>query len=246
MNKLRVDVWSDIACPWCWIGKRRLEAALQHFPHRHETEIIWRAFELEPSFSDHVSSPHPATPPVPYARRLARKYCCTVPEAEARLAEITSVAAADGLHLRFDRAHPTNTFDAHRVLHLAFDHGVQDAAKERLFRAYFSDGELISDHDTLVRIGSSAGLDPEEVRATLASDIYDDEVREDEAEAAELGILGVPFFVFAGRYAVSGAQRSELLLGALNKAWDAVEPRPVTFPDAAMCGPDACAVPQRR
>jgi predicted DsbA family dithiol-disulfide isomerase len=224
MKTLRVDVWSDIACPWCWIGKRRLDEALQQFRDHRDTEVIWRAFELDPSFSEHASSPHGPAAHVPYARRLARKYGSSVEAAEARLAQITELAAAEGLALRFDRVHPTNTFDAHGLLHLALDHGVQEAVQERLFRAYLSDGELISDHDTLVRIAASAGLRPEEVRATLASDIYDDEVREDEAEAAELGILGVPFFVFGGRYAVSGAQPPDILVRVLTQAWSALEP----------------------
>jgi predicted DsbA family dithiol-disulfide isomerase len=234
--KLRIDIWSDIACPWCYIGKRHLEAAIERFPHRDAVEIVWHAFELNPSApreSDRGSS---------YAERLARKYGSPVAEAERRIARMTDVAAADGLSFRFDKIRPGNTFDAHRVLHMALDHGVQGAVKERFLRAYMTEGEAIGQPDVLVRLAAEAGLDADEVRKALASDAYVDEVRADEEQARELGISGVPFFVIAEKYAVSGAQPAELLLQALTQAWNEIAAGPIAFAEGAACGPDGCAV----
>ena len=251
MKKLRVDVWSDIACPWCHVGKRHLEAALNGFPHRDAVDLIWRAFELDPS------APREVDRSVSYAARLSKKYRFPVEEAEGMIRTMTETAAKDGLDFRFDRIRPGNTFDAHRVLHLAHERGKQDALKERYLRAYLSDGESIGDPETLVRLAAEVGLDAEEVRAVLASDAYADDVRADEDEASELGIRGVPFFIIGGRYAVSGAQPAELLLLALKKAWDEIPDRPTPVhidgvqgsgaaPSAEVCGPEGCAVPQHR
>jgi predicted DsbA family dithiol-disulfide isomerase len=235
MKKLRIDVWSDIACPWCYVGKRRLEAALEKFPHREEVEVVWRAFELDPS------APPERPADVDYAARLAKKYGSSVKEAEGMIARMTNVAADDGLDFHFEKIRPGNTFDAHRVLHLAGERGKQDAVKERYLLAYMTEGEPIGDPETLVRLASEAGLEAEEVRAMLASDMYAREVRQDEDEARQLGISGVPFFVLAGKLAVSGAQPAELLLRALSQAWKEVETRPTVFAEGAVCGPDGCA-----
>jgi predicted DsbA family dithiol-disulfide isomerase len=232
--KLRVDVWSDIACPWCYVGKRHLEAALERFPHREAVEVVWHAFELNPSApreSDRISS---------YAERLARKYGSSVSDAEQRIARMTDIAAADGLSFRFDRIRPGNTFDAHRVLHMAFEHGVQDAVKERFLRAYMTEGEAIGQKDVLARLAGEAGLDVGEVRAQLATDAYADEVRQDEEQARQIGIDGVPFFVLGGKYAVSGAQPADLLLQALTQAWNEAEAEPPAYAEGAACGPDGC------
>ena len=153
MKKLAVEVWSDIACPWCYVGKRRLEAALARFEHRDHVEVTWRAFELDPS-APKVRDPQP------YAERLAAKYRTPVPRAEAMIRQMTATAAADGLDFRFDRIRPGNTFDAHRVLHLAGERGQQDLVKERFLRAYLTEGEPIGDRETLVRLAAEAGLDP--------------------------------------------------------------------------------------
>ncbi|WP_437757774.1 DsbA family oxidoreductase [Sorangium sp. So ce1389] len=236
MKKLRVDVWSDIACPWCYVGKRRLEAALARFPHRDSVEVVWRAFELDPSAKRVLE------PPVPYAERLAKKYGASVARAEAMIRQMTDVAAADGLDFHFEKVRPGNTFDAHRVLHLAAERGAQDAVKERLLRAYMTEGEAIGDPEVLARLAGEAGLDPDEVRAALEGDAYAREVRADEAEARAIGITGVPFFAFGGRYGASGAQPAEQLLHVLQKAWDeaAAEPEQA-FAEGAACGPDGCA-----
>ncbi|AUX22550.1 DSBA oxidoreductase [Sorangium cellulosum] len=236
MKALRIDIWSDIACPWCYVGKRRLEAALARFPHRDAVEVVWRAFELDPA------APRVREPGVSYAERLARKYGTSVARAEEMIRTMTEVAAADGLTFRFDRVRPGNTFDAHRVLHLAAVRGAQDAVKERFLRGYMTEGEPIGEPEALVRLAADAGLDPDEVAAALASDAHAAEVRADEEEARSLGIGGVPFFVLGGRYAVSGAQPAEVLHDALTRAWaDATATSAAEAGEGAVCGPDGCA-----
>lgn len=234
-SKIRVDVWSDIACPWCYVGKRHLEAALEKFPHRDEVEVVWRAFELDPS------APPERDPKVSYAERISRKYGAGLEQANGMIKRMTDVAAEDGLEFRFDRVRTGNTFDAHRVIHFAREQGKQDAVKERLLRAYMTEGELMSDHETLVRLGAEAGLDADAVRALLASDAEAKAVRADEDEARQLEVSGVPFFVIGGKYAISGAQPAALILRALNKAWEAASEKPVVFAEGAVCGPDGCA-----
>ncbi len=233
MKTLSVDVWSDIACPWCYVGKRRLEAALARFPHRDAVKVVWRAFELDPT------APRVRDKNVSYIERLAKKYGSSVAEAEGMIRRMTDVAAADGLTFHFERVQSGNTFDAHRVLHLAADRGVQDAVKERFLRAYMTEGEPIGEPDALVRLASEAGLDRDEVRRVLEGDRYAREVRDDEEEARQNGIRGVPFFVIGGRYAVSGAQTADVLLDALTRGWDReAESR---LAEGAVCGPDGCA-----
>jgi predicted DsbA family dithiol-disulfide isomerase len=235
MKKLRIDVWSDIACPWCFVGKRRLEAALARFPHRSEVEVVWRAFELDPS------APRERDRAVSYAGRLAGKYGKPIAEAERMIASMTETARGDGLSFRFDRIRSGNTFDAHRVLHLAAERGAQDAVKERFLRAYLEEGEPIGDPATLVRLAADAGLDADEVQAVLSTDAHAAAVRADEETARELGIHGVPFFVLDGRHALSGAQPADVFLGALTQVWRAIEARPVALAEGAACGPDGCA-----
>lgn len=237
MKKLRIEVWSDIACPWCYVGKRRLEAALAEFPHRDEVSVMWRAFELDPS------APRERDRKISYAERLASKYGTSTDQAAGMIDRMTTTARGDGLDFRFDKIRSGNTFDAHRVIHLAGEKNaqLQDAVKERLLRGYMTEGELMADHETLVRLADEAGLDPDRVRAMLASDEFTEEVRDDESEAAELGITGVPFFVVGNVYAVSGAQPKEVLLAALAKAWAEVEPdSKAAYAAGAVCGPDGC------
>lgn len=234
MKKLRIDIWSDIACPWCYVGKRRLEAALAQFEHRDEVEIVWRAFELDPS------APRVRDTSVSYAERLGKKYGTSAAQAQGMIDRMTQVAREDGLDFHFEIAQPGNTFDAHRVLHLAHERGTQDAVKERFLRGYLTEGEAIGDVATLVRLGADAGLDEEEVRATLLSNAYEKEVRADQREARENGISAVPFFVLGRRYAVSGAQPADLLLRALKQAWNELVAKPVVFAEGAACGPDGC------
>ncbi len=232
-NRLQLDIWSDVACPWCYVGKRRFDAALARFANRDAVDVTWRSFELDPSAPAVIASD------ISHAARIAAKYRMPVEQAQKMIDSMTETAKADGITMRLDVARSGNTFDAHRVLHFAQRHGVQTQLKERLFRAYFSEGEALGERAVLVRLASEVGLDAEAVRAMLASDAETKEVRSDEATARELGINGVPFFVFAGRYGVSGAQSVDVLLEVLEKAWSEL-PEPAVL-EGATCGPAGCA-----
>ena len=233
---MRVEIWSDVVCPWCYIGKRRFEQALASFPHRDEVEVVWRAFELDPSA--------PAERTGDYATMLAKKYGVSVDRGQQMIDTMTAAAAEDGLDFRFDRARVGNTFDAHRLLHLAAERGVQGALKERLMHATFTDGEPIGDIETLVRLAADAGLDADEAREALRSSRFADEVRAEEQEAQRFGISGVPFFVVDRTYGVSGAQPADVLRQVLDKAWE--DSRPVQLVTTGAAGPgcdgDACTV----
>lgn len=222
MATLRVDVWSDVVCPWCYVGKRRLEAAIARLPSPGDVEVVWRSFELDPK------APRGTRGRVSYAERLAKKYGATVEQATQMIERMTSVGKAEGIPFHFERARPGNSFDAHRVLHLAREKGVQGAVKERLFRGYFTEGEAIGDRKTIVRLAGEAGLEPAAVRRTLAGDAHAKAVRADEEEARRNGIHAVPFFVLGGVYGISGAQSVELMHEALAQAWsEAAGQRPV-------------------
>lgn len=210
---MRVEIWSDIACPWCYIGKRRFEAALARFEHRDEMEVVWRSFELDPGA--------PAEPEGDLAEALARKYGSSVEQVQERWEGMTAMAAEDGLDMRFHDVRRGNTFDAHRLTHLAAAHGLGDATVERLFRAHHTEGELLSDHTVLERLAVEAGLPGSEVAEVLADDRFAAEVREDERTAASLGITAVPFFVIDRAMGASGAHPPEVLLQLLGRGWAA-------------------------
>jgi predicted DsbA family dithiol-disulfide isomerase len=208
MAPLTVEIWSDVVCPWCYIGKRRFEAALTEFPH--EVETVWRSFELDPgapATREHTASEH-----------LAAKYGMSLEQAQASHAQMTELAAQEGLEYHFDTARGGNSFDAHRLIHFAAAHGKQAEAQERVMRAYFTEGVAIADREALVALAADLGLDPDEARAVLESDAYADAVRADERLAQRIGIHGVPFFVLGRRYGVSGAQPAEILVKALEQA----------------------------
>ena len=224
-----VEIWSDIACPWCYIGKRRFEAALARFEHRDDVRVTWRSFELDPSA--------PAEREGERAARLAEKYGITVERAREMERRLTETAAGEGLDFRFELARSGATFDAHRLLHLAAEHGMQDAMKERLLRAYFSQGELMSDRETLVRLAVEAGLPEDDVRQMLANDRFAEEVREDERTAGAFGISAVPTFVVDRKLGVSGAHPPEALLELLREGWGRT-PAPVVFAGGEACGVD--------
>ncbi len=235
MAQLRVDVWSDIACPWCFVGKRRLETALKAFPHADQVEVVWRAFELD------ASAPQERDPGVSHTARLAKKYGISPEQAHINSERLRETAPGEGLAFDFEHIRSGNMFDAHRLVHLGRHRGKQDALKERLLSAYLEEGALLSDPATLVRLAVEAGLDEGEATDVLASDQFASEVRADEAEAHALGISGVPCFVLDGKYAVSGAQPAQLLLSALHQAWSEREPAAAPqFAEGAACGPDGC------
>src|SRR6188768_2131454 len=213
MPSLKLEVWSDIACPWCYVGKRRLESALKQFPHASEVELIWRAFELDPG------APAERKRDVSHVEYIARKYGMPVAQARKSTDHLLQLARAEGLAFDFVNIRSGNTFDAHRLIHLGLERGVQDAVKERMMKAYFEQAELMSDHGTLVRLATEAGLDAAEATDVLAGNTYAKAVRADEAAARELGITGVPCFVFDRHFAVSGAQSTQVMLNALSQAW---------------------------
>jgi predicted DsbA family dithiol-disulfide isomerase len=233
MAELRLEIWSDIACPWCYIGKRRLEAALVQFPQRDAVRITWRSFELNPSAPLESDGQG-------YAERLANKYGTSLREAEAMIERVSDAAKAEGLEFDFRIIRPTSTFDAHRLLHLAKVLGLQNQLKERLFHAYFCEGKVISEVATLVQLGSEVGIDAQAASEVLRTDGHAKDVRADELDARELGIHAVPCFVFGARFGLSGAQPPDVLLRALDQAWqDAVITRSELAAGAA-CGPDGC------
>lgn len=232
MSRLNIQVWSDIACPWCYVGKRRIEAAIEAFGK--PVEMTWRAFELDPS------APKVIDTSISYAERLAKKYGSSMAQAEGMIHRMTETAKADNLDFRFDIIKPGNTFVAHRLLHLALERGIQDAVKERFLLGYMSEGKAIGDKATLSELATQAGLDADEVASLLASDTYAREVRADQNEARALGITGVPFFLI-GRYGVSGAQPAAALLEVLNRAWAELPVMVETeAAEGTVCGPEGC------
>ncbi len=209
---IKINIWSDINCPFCYIGKRHLEAALEQFKG-DEVVIEWKSFELDPA----------ANPPkgARGEELLARKYGRDIQWAREMNANMTVMAQKAGLHFQLDKLVPANSFNAHRIIHLAKKSGKQDEMKEALLRANFVEGKDIADHETLVTIASSIGLSESDARRVLDSDEFASEVRQDEKEARDLRISGVPFFVFNQKYAASGAQPPEAFLEILSKLADA-------------------------
>ncbi|WP_145711402.1 DsbA family oxidoreductase [Chitinophaga japonensis] len=208
---MKVEIWSDVMCPFCYIGKRRFENALQQFPHKDQVEVVWKSFQLNPDM--------PATVEQNIHEYLAEHKGWTVEYARQVNSQVTTMAADAGLQYNFDKAVVANSFDAHRFSHLAAKHGKGDAAEEALFKAYFTEGKNIADRQVLAQLGAGIGLDATEVSTALASNDYAAEVRRDVEEAAALGARGVPFFVIDRKYAVSGAQPEELFLEALQQSF---------------------------
>ncbi|MFI6439831.1 DsbA family oxidoreductase [Streptomyces sp. NPDC050759] len=240
---MRVEIWSDIACPWCYVGKARFEKALEAFPHRDGVEVVHRSFELDPG--------RDKSDVEPVLAMLSKKYGMSEAQAQAGEENLGAQAAAEGLAYRTrDRDHG-NTFDLHRLLHFAKEQGRQDELVQIFYRANFAEERsLFTEGDErLVELAVEAGLDADEVRTVLADPTaYADDVRADEREAAELGANGVPFFVLDRTYGVSGAQPAEVFTQALTQAWGNRSPlklidQPDTSADA--CGPDGCAVPRQ-
>ncbi|MEV0612222.1 DsbA family oxidoreductase [Nonomuraea sp. NPDC050404] len=208
---LTVDIWSDLVCPWCYIGKRRFDQALAAHPGRERVQVRWRSFELDPGGS--------REPTLTLPERAHRDLGGTGSDNDRRMAMVTDLAAKEGLVYRLDRARPVNSFDAHRLMQYAEREGRGEAVRERLMGAYVAEGAVLSDHETLVLLAAGCGLDPGATRAMLAGGDFAEEVRADERRAMELGVSGVPTFVFGGRYAVSGAQPAEIFAQVLDEAW---------------------------
>ncbi|KXO97913.1 DsbA family oxidoreductase [Tsukamurella pseudospumae] len=238
---MRVDIWTDINCPFCYIGKARFEQALEGFPHASDVEIVHRSFELDPT-----SKPGSSAPVVPM---LAKKYGISEAQAAANERGLGAQAQELGLAYQVEGRDAGNSFDMHRLLHWALDLGRQEALLDALYRANFAESEpAFGSRDRLVEIAESAGFDGAAARAVLEDETaYADAVRADEEAASRIGIGGVPFFVFDGKYAVSGAQPPAVFTDALDKVWGD-RPEPLTViggDDDAACGPDGCELPQR-
>ena len=238
MKQVKVEIWSDVACPWCYIGKRRFEAALAQFEQRDQVEIVWRSFELAPDA--------PTTSTDTVNEMLAKKYGMSLQQAIDANAQVTSLAAAEGLDYHIEKAHYGNTFNAHRLIHLAATYKLQDAMKERLLKAYFSDGLAIGEIDTLVKLADEVGIDPTKARSVLESGAYAADVRADEQRATEFGISGVPFFAFDEKYGVSGAQATKTFSEVLARTWAEARPQLISVEsstkDTGICNDDSCAV----
>ncbi len=205
---ISVDVWSDVACPWCYLGKHRLETAID--ASGEDVQVTWHSFQLDPTIPRGEHTPH--------AEALARKFQAPVEKIKAMNQRLVDLGAAEGLKYDFDRYIRSNTRDAHRVIHLAQEHGLGNEMKDRLMRGQFSEGAIVDDANALVAMAAEVGLHAEEVREMLATDAYEDAVQADIDEAAALGATGVPFFVFDRTFAVSGAQPVETFAEALRRS----------------------------
>lgn len=233
-DKMTVEIWSDIMCPFCYIGKRRFEAALETFPQRGQVQVVWRSYQLDPDLK--------TDPTTTVNQMLAEKKGWTQEQAAAINARVTDMARESGLEYHLDHAVVANSWDAHRFSHLAAQHGVQDQAEEALFRAYFTEGKNTADREVLAAIGEGLGISRAETLDMFSSDAYADAVEQDVVRAQQIGVRGVPFFVLDSRYAVSGAQESSTFAGALQAAWEARGPMTTMGMDENSCGPDGCAV----
>jgi predicted DsbA family dithiol-disulfide isomerase len=230
---MQIEVWSDVVCPWCYIGKRRLETALERFPHRDEVEVVWRSFQLDPSIPE--GDTHPTLP------ALAAKYGTSEEGMRANMARVEQVAADEGLEYRLADGSSGNTSLAHELLHHAAEHGRQGELKERLLHAHFTEARSVFDLDSLVELAAEVGLDVDEARAALTERRHRAAVVQDAALAQAFGATGVPFFVVDRTYGASGAQPADLLLQILERAWAESHPL-VTVPPVDGCADDTCAV----
>ena len=218
---MKIEIWSDIMCPFCYIGKRKLESALERFPGKDKVELIWHSFQLDPSLK--------YQPGKDLYTYLSERKGISKDQSRRLHDQLTQTARENGLTYNFDKAIIANSFDAHRLIQLAKKYALGDAAEERLFKAYFTEGRNVSDQATLVDLGSDIGLQKEEISRMLQSDEYAKQVDDDIKEAQQLGIRGVPFFIMNRKYAVSGAQPAELFLQTLNTSYNEWEKKILTF-----------------
>jgi predicted DsbA family dithiol-disulfide isomerase len=224
---MTIEIWSDVMCPFCYIGKRKFESALAQFPQRESVKIVWKSFQLNPHL---VSDPTKNT-----TEHLAESKGWTLDYAKGMTNHVSQVAEKVGLHFDFDKAVVANSFDAHRFSAFAKTKGRQDAAEERLFSAYFTEGRNTADHATLIELGEKIGLNGGEIKEMLDSDAFSDEVKQEIFEAQQLGIRGVPFFLFDHKYAVSGAQESGHFLQALTQTYSEIKKEPPSVLTGESC-----------
>jgi|SRR6185312_5495663 len=209
---MKVEIWSDVICPFCYIGKRRFELALEKFTHKDDVEIVWHSFELDPE--------RKSAPGKSIHQMLAEKKGLSIEQAKEMNDHVTKMAKEVGLTYDFDKAIPVNTFNAHRISHLAAKHNVQNEMEELLFSSYFTKGLNIDDANSLISLANQVGIDFKETEQVLRNGDYNEDVKQDEEEAREIGISGVPFFVFDRKYAISGAQPEDVFIRTLEKVWE--------------------------
>lgn len=232
---MKIEIWSDVACPWCFIGKRRFEAALERFPHRASVEVTWRSYQLDPSLPEHYDGTE-----LDY---LSTRKGMPAQQVSQMFDHVARQGKAEGLNYRFDSVVVANSFTAHRLIHLAAAHGRQDEAKERLLSDHFEHGKDIGSREYLTSLALDLGISQDEAEELFTTDKYADAVRFDFEEGRSLGISGVPFFVIDRKYGLSGAQPAETFSAALNQAWQEANPLVlVNSADGEACGPDGCPV----
>lgn len=212
---MKVEIWSDVMCPFCYIGKRKFEKALEQFPHKEHVDVVWKSFQLDPALK--------TDPRTTVNQMLADKKGWSLDYAKEMNDHVTNIAKAVGLTYKLNEAVVANSFDAHRFSHLAKKYNLQDQAEERLFAAYFTEGKNTADKDTLMRLGSDIGINPSEVKQMLEGDAYAKDVKNDIRQAQQVGVRGVPFFLINDKYTISGAQESNTFLDALNQIWNEFE-----------------------
>ena len=208
---MKIEIWSDVVCPFCYIGKRKLEKAIEKFPFKDKVEIEWKSFQLNP---DQETNPNTST-----LEHLAQSKGWSMEQTREITSNVVNMAAAQGLEFDFDKAVVANTKNAHRLIHLAKEAGKGDAMKERLLSAYFSEGKNVDDFSTLLDLGKEVGLEEEKIKVMLESNQYEDAVEQDIYESRQLGVRGVPFFVLDRKFGISGAQPDEVFDQTLEKAW---------------------------
>jgi predicted DsbA family dithiol-disulfide isomerase len=240
---MKIEVWSDYVCPFCYIGKRRLEVALDQFPHRDKVEVEFKSFELDPNSPKNIGQN--------IHEVLGKKYGMSVEKAKEANQGVGQQAATVGLTFNFDEMKPTNTFDAHRLAKFAKTQGKEAAVSEMLLHAYFTESKHIGDIETLADLAEAAGLNRQEVVQVLNDkEAYATDVRQDESLAQQYGVRGVPYFVINQKYAISGAQPTETFMGALQKVWEEESQTPVlqdlSTEDDVSCADGSCAIPEKK
>jgi len=234
MEKMKINIWSDIRCPFCYIGKRKFEKAVEGFPHKNQLEINWQSFQLEPDLK--------TEPDMNSITHFSQRKGVSPDQVKQMYAQVEQVASEIGLDFQLDSSVVANSFNAHRLIQFAQSQGLGNEVEETLFKAYFTENKNIDDKATLLEIGVSIGLDKKDVESLLASDAFSEKVNQDMTDAQALGINGVPFFVFNDKYAVSGAQSPEVFLQTIEHAWKEFEknhePQKLVITDGQSCSTD--------
>jgi len=231
---MNVEIWSDVMCPFCYIGKRKFEKALEQFPHKNKIKIIWKSFQLDPSTVTDAT--------LNTIENLRLKKGWSKEQAAETIAHVSNIAKQVGLKFNFETAVVANSFDAHRLSHLAKKYSLQNELEEKLFSAYFTEGKNTADYETLLKIALKIGMNEAEVSDMLKGNTFANEVHQDIEQAQQIGVRGVPFFVLNHKYAISGAQESETFLKALHTAYNETNQIDLSESDTAVCGPEGCDI----